>query len=211
MKIKKSVFTVLVSIFTISICYSQDMMTTRTGEDVLAKVLEVTTSEIKYKKFDNQDGPTYTILKSEVVMIRYKNGTKDIFIDKKKEEPVSIQSTISHNNKATIYFIRSTGANAMFSGFMAFIDEQLVCKLNNNRFSTHQVDPGEHVFSVQFAGKQVKEKAKPISIKVEVGKTYYIQMVILAEMWKINLLCQEVTEMSAKKIMPALSQDNDCI
>ena len=41
--------------------------------------MEVTTSEIKYKKFDNLDGPTFSILKSEVLIIRYKNGTKDVF------------------------------------------------------------------------------------------------------------------------------------
>ncbi len=55
------------------------MITKKTGEDITVKVLEVTTSEIKYKKFDNLDGPTFSILKSEVLIIRYKNGTKDVF------------------------------------------------------------------------------------------------------------------------------------
>jgi len=55
------------------------MITMKTGEDINAKVLEVTTSEIKYKKTDMPDGPIYSILKSDVLIIRYNNGTKDLF------------------------------------------------------------------------------------------------------------------------------------
>jgi hypothetical protein len=42
---KKLIFTVLTSVFTISICFSQDIITKKTGEDIQAKVLEVTTTE----------------------------------------------------------------------------------------------------------------------------------------------------------------------
>lgn len=64
---------------TIGSVYSQDVITKKSGEDIQSKVLEVTTSEVKYKKFDNQSGPTFTILKSEILMIRYENGSKDVF------------------------------------------------------------------------------------------------------------------------------------
>ena len=69
------------SIFTASFGFTQDIITKKSSEDIEAKVTEVTTTEIKYKKFDNQNGPIFTILKSEVLMIRYENGTKDIFTD----------------------------------------------------------------------------------------------------------------------------------
>ena len=62
-----------------SICFSQDIISQKNGEDLKAKVLEVNTSEVKYKKHENVDGPTYTILKSEVLSIQYENGSKDIF------------------------------------------------------------------------------------------------------------------------------------
>lgn len=208
---KKIIITVLTSIFTITICFSQDIMTKKSGEDIQGKVLEVTSSEIKYKKFDNQDGPTYSMLKSDVLMVRYKNGTKDIFTEEKKNETVSTQSNTSGDLKANIYFIRSTGFNGSLAAFTAFIDKQLVCKLNNKKYSIHQVDPGEHIFTVQFAGKQSKDKAEPISINVEAGKTYYVQMVFQTGLLVNNLYCQEVTELSAKSVMSALSLDNDCI
>lgn len=86
---KKIIFTVLTSIFTITFCFSQDIITKKTSEDIEAKVLEVTATEIKYKKFDYQNGPTFTILKSDVLMLRYANGTKDIFNEEKENETTS--------------------------------------------------------------------------------------------------------------------------
>jgi hypothetical protein len=35
--------------------------------------------DIKYKNFDNQDGPTYTLLKSAISSILYQNGTVETF------------------------------------------------------------------------------------------------------------------------------------
>ena len=35
--------------------------------------------DIKYKKFENPDGPSYSILKSDVLLIKYENGNKDVF------------------------------------------------------------------------------------------------------------------------------------
>lgn len=75
-------FVIPVAFFIVSAntdCISQDIITTKSGEDILAKVLEVNPSEIKYKKYGNDESPLYTILKSDLVMIRYDDGTKDIF------------------------------------------------------------------------------------------------------------------------------------
>ncbi len=41
--------------------YSQDIITTKSGEDIKAKVLEVNTTEIKFKKIDNIEGPTFSV------------------------------------------------------------------------------------------------------------------------------------------------------
>lgn len=89
---KKIVFSLIASFITFSACYSQDILTKKSGEDIQAKVLEVTSSEVKYKKFDNQNGPTFSILKSDLLMVRYENGTKDLF-----NEPKKIESVITTN------------------------------------------------------------------------------------------------------------------
>ena len=75
----KSIFTLLAFIAINITLFSQDVITLKAGEDIQAKILELSTTEIKFKKFDNQTGPTFTILKSTVLMVRYENGTKDIF------------------------------------------------------------------------------------------------------------------------------------
>ena len=92
-KIKKILFTLALIGFNISI-YAQDVITQKDGTDIQAKVLEITTTDVKYTRFDNQTGPTYTLPKTEVLMIRYQNGTKDIFNESNTStENVSNQET----------------------------------------------------------------------------------------------------------------------
>lgn len=59
--------------------HAQDVIVKNDGSTILSKVLEVNTSDIKYKKHSNQNGPTYTISKSEIMSINYENGDKDTF------------------------------------------------------------------------------------------------------------------------------------
>lgn len=120
-------------------------------------------------------------------------------------------SPASAQESAKVYFIRSTGFQGSAVAFTAFIDQQLVCKLNNKKYSVHDVTPGEHVFTVQFAGKSAKEKAEPIKINVEAGKTYYVQMVFQTGYFKNNLYCQEVTESSAKTVLANCVEDTKCL
>ena len=61
--------------------FAQDVIVKKNGSTILSKVLEVNTADIKYKKFSNPNGPTYTINKSEVMSINYENGDKDTFND----------------------------------------------------------------------------------------------------------------------------------
>jgi hypothetical protein len=58
---------------------AQDVIVTKDAKKINAKVTEVKIDNIKYKNFDNQDGPTYTLLKSAVSSILYQNGTVETF------------------------------------------------------------------------------------------------------------------------------------
>lgn len=57
---------------------SQDVITLKNGEEINAKVTEVGTDEIKYKK-GGDDGPVYVLKKTEIFMVKYKNGNKEVF------------------------------------------------------------------------------------------------------------------------------------
>ncbi len=116
----------------------------------------------------------------------------------------------STSTQGTIYFMRSTGFNGSAVAFTVFMDDVILCRINNKRFSMHNVAPGKHSFSSQFAGKKSKEKAEKIEIDVEAGKTYYIQLIFQGGAFVNNLYCQEVTENSAKKVLPTLQQDKKC-
>ena len=62
------------------ICFmhAQDVIVLLNGDEIEAKVLEISSSEIRYKNYNNQDGPTIVIAKSEVQAINYENGTSEI-------------------------------------------------------------------------------------------------------------------------------------
>jgi len=85
---KQMYLTMMLVIFTAGFGFSQDVITKKTGEEIKVKVLEVGNSEIKFKKFENQDGPVYSIPRLEILMIRYENGTKDIFNEPAKPAEV---------------------------------------------------------------------------------------------------------------------------
>lgn len=72
-------FLVLITAIHVGKTYAQDKMILRNGNELTVKVIEVDTDIIKYKKYDNLNGPIYSIDKSKVFMITYKNGTKDVF------------------------------------------------------------------------------------------------------------------------------------
>ena len=59
--------------------FSQDVIIKLDGTEIESSVIELGTEEIKYKNFNNIDGPTYIILKSEVLKIKFENGDEVLF------------------------------------------------------------------------------------------------------------------------------------
>ena len=75
----KQLFAFVVMLLSASMLFAQDVITLRSGETINGKVAEVGTTEIRYYKADNTDGPVYVASKSDIVQILYANGTKDVF------------------------------------------------------------------------------------------------------------------------------------
>lgn len=109
-----------------------------------------------------------------------------------------------------IYFLRSTGFQGSAVAFKTFIDGEFVCKLNNKKYSIHEVPAGKHECSVQFGGKVSKEKAEKFVIDVQPGKTVYVQIVFESGMLINNVYCEEVTENTATSKMQNMKEDTDC-
>lgn len=100
-----------------------------------------------------------------------------------------------------VYFLRGKGHAGSATAFSALIDGVRVCKLNNRRYSKHELTPGLHKFKAQFGGKKGKKKAEIIEIKIEAGQTYYIQMVMQASFWVNDVTPVEITRNSALRLL----------
>jgi len=120
-----------------------------------------------------------------------------------------ITSLSANAQKAKIYFIRSTGFQGSATKFNCFVDKKICCKINNKKYSVHEVEPGQHQVDVQIGGKEYKGDDEPLIIETEAGKSYFIEMTLKSGFMKNNLLCQEITERSAKAAMKDLEED-DC-
>lgn len=86
---KKSVLVALASLLSLS-ASAQDIIVKKDGTTITAKVTDIGAQEVKYKKWSNQDGPTYTIAVSELLAINYKNGEKDTFNSQPAEQAPSV-------------------------------------------------------------------------------------------------------------------------
>ena len=73
---------------------AQDKIHKTDSTVVDAKIIEIGVSEIKYNKFNNQNGPIYIINKSKVAYIVYQNGEKEIYKNEIKTTEPIINNTV---------------------------------------------------------------------------------------------------------------------
>jgi hypothetical protein len=80
---------------------AQDTIIKRNKEQIIAKILEISSTEIKYRRADLPDGPIYTEGKSQISSIHYSNGSVDDYNIpvKKIETPPPPPPTVPANIK----------------------------------------------------------------------------------------------------------------
>jgi hypothetical protein len=74
--------TLLLSLLLLTVslsAYCQDKIYKRDGSTLTVLVKEISDKNVKYKKYDNQAGPDYSIAKDDVEKIQYQNGSEDVF------------------------------------------------------------------------------------------------------------------------------------
>lgn len=89
--------TLLITMLTLFavIARTQDIIIKNDKTEIKSKVTEISETVIKYKKWDNLDGPVYNIVKEEVFMIVYANGQREII---KKATENGSSNPQNHNN-----------------------------------------------------------------------------------------------------------------
>ena len=75
---KKILISILCIVFS-TLLFSQDNVILKSGEELKVKITEVSDNNIKYKKLDFLEGPNFTINTSDIFMIKYSNGEKQMF------------------------------------------------------------------------------------------------------------------------------------
>jgi len=97
-RIKFLIFALILSSASIS---AQDVITLRNGDQIQARVTEVSQTEIRFKRFDNLEGPTRVIPRADVFAINYENGTRDVFnpLTETNVAQTATQQPVIHTNQ----------------------------------------------------------------------------------------------------------------
>lgn len=123
----KRFFTLIVCLLYGCILSAQDIITKKDGTDIQAKVTEVGESQISYKKFSNLNGPVYTINISDIIMITYENGEREMYnIEKNSSLPQGVMTYNSWSGKVSVGGV--TVENEMLDRFFTPEDYQLFKK-----------------------------------------------------------------------------------
>jgi hypothetical protein len=94
---RRIVFMAISFIFALTI-NAQDIITKRDGTEIKAKVTEVGSRDVKYTRFGTSS-PTYTLLKSEILAIKYEDGAKDVFDQQSNTQTGNRNNTSAHGNR----------------------------------------------------------------------------------------------------------------
>lgn len=89
---KKLLLTLLLSIGFYLHPFCQDILVLKNGDEIKVKISEVLPDIVKYKKWDNQNGPMYSESKGNIFMIKYQNGSKDVFKNQENSNLPSINN-----------------------------------------------------------------------------------------------------------------------
>lgn len=96
--------------------FAQDIIVKKNGEEVKSKIIEITNSEIKFKDFDFQDGPTRNISVNEVFMIIYENGKRETFNNEETVSEKSSSTQVSSKKYKGDYFMAGVGWGNSYGG-----------------------------------------------------------------------------------------------
>ncbi len=168
---------------------AQDIITLKNGDDIQAKVTEISATEIKYKRFNHLDGPTITLAKGDVFAIKYENGSREVMGAENRQSASNAQSSgAATKSPATVSApLQSSGETATIVFYRKNRNIPLILK--TLVVSLHKKNPEQKVTSLMNAQyckyttaelgeweitASVKKESKPVKIRLEAGKTYYI-------------------------------------
>lgn len=182
---------------------AQDVIVKKDGSIILSKVLEVNSSDIKYKKFSNLNGPTYSVEKAEVLSINYENGEKDVFTESNSNEVVASQTMTSttvatfnvQDNEANMLAIQSFNQKQQINyiGDKKKKDARFIYGLFNVKSDSRMVDKNMEMSVTSLRANEAEASrawmsyphtrngtpsycAIAVTVKNKTGQTLYIDL-----------------------------------
>lgn len=143
-------------IFIASISYqlaAQDTIIKTSKDTIIAKIMEISPKEIKYKRFDNADGPTYIELKSNIVKIKYANGVTETFAETKTEETTKVSSNDYYNGTPLNNDIEAWGSRYRYQNkYMSEREMQEMLLNTKDKKIMKMVGQAKDAKNLQFIG-----------------------------------------------------------
>ncbi|MEM7107386.1 MAG: hypothetical protein AAF519_04100 [Bacteroidota bacterium] len=172
---------------------AQDIMILKNGEEIETKVYEIRHTDIKYKKFNNLSGPLYTLQKSEVFMIKFENGTKEVF------------NILTSDGNAEFYFYRPKKlASSRAKVIVGTVDpDEVVVNLKNG--SWYKMDYS-HTGERDFVTGVYVINPELFTIDVEADSTCYLKCTVLPRGLKIMAELEIVDKETAEMEMAGLKE-----
>lgn len=115
---------------------AQDVIVMKDQSTIMSKVLEITSTEIKYKKWDNQDGPLYSVSRSEVMSINYENGEVENFYKTTNSQLNTYPQQAQNNPKGYMEALVSFPAAMKLNG-KRLADEELRGLINERGYQLY--------------------------------------------------------------------------
>jgi hypothetical protein len=146
---KKIIFTTAV-LFIEMTAFSQDIIVTKTNEQIRAKIIEVTDDNISYKKYHDQEGATFVLKTDKIKLISWENGDVDDYEKKilKEEEPVKQEAEVAEE-VVKLPFINKKGNTFYLDNGLVYKEVALDSFLTKNNLN--------HIWDEYTIGKH-KEK-----------------------------------------------------
>lgn len=116
---------------------AQDVIVKTDKSEIKAKVIELTDNTIKYKNWDNLDGPIYNISKSDVFIIIYANGKREI-IKKDESSKMETKQTLSLSSEKQT----GSGLSKEIANSKAIIDTSVNYKDQKLRYRPMRINFG---------------------------------------------------------------------
>lgn len=175
---KKKIFLLLLMAGQFMAGSAKDIIVLNSSDSIKAKILEVTPTEVKYKKMNYLDGPTFVIHKSDIRTITYGNGDVESFVQK-EEKNVAVDST-SNSATASANTTASVSASANDSA-TATITASTLPPIDSEKSIAPKEEPSYTMLD-RIKGKYVLGDLT--MDKKEYGKFLYANCPIAYEKWQ---------------------------